>query len=321
MRPCRPGIRLIAKIKGKQIIMKPTLLVLAAGMGSRYGGLKQLDQVGPSGETIIDYSIFDAIRAGFGKVIFIIRRDIEAEFKAAIGSRYAGKIAVDYAFQQIDDLPEGFSVPEGREKPWGTGHAVYMAKDIINEPFAVINGDDFYGRESFQLLADYLYKAKDGAKADFSMCGFIMRNTLSDNGSVSRGVCEVDADGNLTEVVENTKIERNGRGAKSYLEDGRVIDFTGDEIVSMNMWGFTPSLFRYMGDMFVEFLKERGQEMKSEFFIPLVADTLIKQGKATVKVMTSQDEWFGITYREDKPAVVASIKKLVEQGIYPDKLF
>jgi NDP-sugar pyrophosphorylase family protein len=301
--------------------MKPTLLVLAAGMGSRYGGLKQLDQVGPSGETIIDYSIFDAIRAGFGKVIFIIRRDIEAAFKAAVGSRYAGKIEVDYAFQQLDSLPAGFSVPEGREKPWGTGHAVYTARELINEPFAVINGDDFYGRAGFQLLADYLSQAEDGEKADFSMCGFIMRNTLSDFGSVSRGVCEVDADGNLTKVVENTKIERCGRGAKSFMPDGSIIDYTGDEIVSMNMWGFTPSLFDYMEEMFVEFLKERGREMKSEFFIPLVADTLIKQGKATVKVLTSEDEWFGITYREDKPAVVASIKKLIEQGVYPDKLF
>jgi len=290
-------------------------------MGSRYGGLKQLDQVGPSGETIIDYSIFDAIRAGFGKVVFVIRRDIEEAFKTAVGSRYEGKIAVDYAFQQIDALPEGFSVPEGREKPWGTGHAVYVAKELINEPFAVINGDDFYGRDGFQLLADYLTGAKDGKKADFSMCGFIMRNTLSDNGSVSRGVCEVDSAGNLTEVVEHTKIERSGKAAKSFMENGSIIDFTGDEIVSMNMWGFTPSLFDYMDDVFVEFLKEHGQEMKSEFFIPLVADTLIKQGEAAVKVMTSEDEWFGITYREDKPAVVASIKKLVKQGVYPNKLF
>ncbi|MCK4982313.1 MAG: hypothetical protein KAS17_05290, partial [Victivallaceae bacterium] len=199
--------------------------------------------------------------------------------------------------------------------------AVYVAKELINEPFAVINGDDFYGRAGFQLLADYLSQAKDGAKADFSMCGFIMRNTLSDNGSVSRGVCEVDSAGNLTEVVEHTKIERSGKAAKSFMEDGSIIDFTGDEIVSMNMWGFTPSLFDCMDDVFVEFLKEHGQEMKSEFFIPLVADTLVKHGKATVKVMTSEDEWFGITYREDKPAVVASIKKLVEQGVYPNKLF
>ena len=301
--------------------MKPTLLVLAAGMGSRYGGLKQLDQVGPSGETIIDYSIFDAIRAGFGKVVFIIRRDIEDAFKNAIGSRYAGEIAVDYAFQQLDILPEGFSVPEGREKPWGTGHAVYCASNLVKEPFAVINGDDFYGREGFQLLADYLKQAKDGEKADFSMCGFIMRNTLSDNGSVSRGVCEVDKNGNLSEVVETLKIERNGNGARSFMDDGSVFDYTGDEIVSMNMWGFTPSLFDYIEDMFIEFLRKRGREMKSEFFIPLVADTLIKQGKANVRVMTSKDEWFGITYREDKPGVVASVKKLVEQGIYPEKLF
>ena len=301
--------------------MKPTLLVLAAGMGSRYGGLKQLDQVGPSGETIIDYSIFDAIRAGFGKVVFIIRRDIEEAFKTALGSRYEGKIAVDYAFQQLDILPKGFSVPEGREKPWGTGHAVYVAKELINEPFAVINGDDFYGRNGFQLLADYLCQAKDGDKADFSMCGFIMRNTLSDNGSVSRGVCELDFAGNLTEVVEHTKLERNAKAAKSFMSNGSVIDFSGDEIVSMNMWGFTPSLFEYMDDMFVDFLKKSGQEMKSEFFIPLVADNLIKQGKATVKVMTSNDEWFGITYKEDKAFVVSSIRKLVEQGIYPDKLF
>lgn len=301
--------------------MKPTLLVLAAGMGSRYGGLKQLDQVGPSGETIIDYSIFDAIRAGFGKVVFVIRRDIETAFKTAVGSRYAGKIEVDYAFQQLDALPEEFSIPEGREKPWGTGHAVLVAKAVINEPFAVINGDDFYGRAGFQLLADYLSTATDGDKADYCMCGFVMRNTLSDNGTVSRGICELDPDGNLREVVEHTKLERNGNGAKSLMDNGSTVDFTGDEIVSMNMWGFTPSLFDNMTAMFSKFLEQHGNEMKSEFFIPLVADTLIKQGKATVKVMKSADEWFGITYREDKPQVVASIKALVEQGEYPAKLF
>ena len=301
--------------------MKPTLLVLAAGMGSRYGGLKQLDQVGPSGETIIDYSIFDAIRAGFGKVVFVIRRDIETAFKEAVGSRYTGKIEVDYAFQQLDALPEGFEIPAGREKPWGTGHAVLVAKDVINEPFAVINGDDFYGRTGFQLLADYLSQAADGTKADYCMCGFVMRNTLSDNGTVSRGICEIDTEGNLTEVVEHTTLERNGNAAKSLLDDGSTVDFTADEIVSMNMWGFTPSLFTNMTAMFTKFLHERGNEMKSEFFIPLVADTLIKQNKATVKVMTSSDEWFGITYREDKPQVVASIKALVEQGEYPAKLF
>ncbi len=301
--------------------MKPTLLVLAAGMGSRYGGLKQLDQVGPNGETIIDYSIFDAIRAGFGKVVFVIRRDIEDAFKSAVGSRYSDKIRVEYAFQQLDALPEGFSVPAGRSKPWGTGHAVLVAKDLINEPFAVINGDDFYGRQGFQLLADYLSTAQDDELADYCMCGFIMRNTLSDNGSVSRGVCTLDSDGNLKEVVEHTKIERNGSGGRSFLPDGSTVDFNGDEIVSMNMWGFTPSLFDNMDEMFVEFLKEHGNEPKSEFFIPLVADTLIKAGKAAVKVMKSNDNWFGITYREDKPQVIASIRQLIADGIYPEQLF
>ncbi|MDD5697568.1 MAG: sugar phosphate nucleotidyltransferase [Victivallaceae bacterium] len=301
--------------------MKPTLVVLAAGMGSRYGGLKQLDQVGPSGETIIDYSIFDAIRAGFGKVVFVIRRDLEDAFKTAVGARYENRIAVAYAFQQLELLPAGFRVPEGREKPWGTGHAVYAAKDLIHEPFAVINGDDFYGRNGFQLLADYLRQTTAGVKANFCMCGFILRNTLSDHGSVCRGVCEVNTAGYLTRVVENTRIERNGTAARSFPEDGRVIDFTGNEIVSMNMWGFTPQLFDYLENLFAEFLTERGREMKSEFFIPTAADTLIKRDKAAVKVLTSTDKWFGITYREDKPAVEASISKLVKQGIYPDKLF
>ncbi|QSH41229.1 sugar phosphate nucleotidyltransferase [Lentisphaerota bacterium ZTH] len=301
--------------------MKPTLVVLAAGMGSRYGGLKQLDQVGPSGETIIDYSIYDAIRAGFGKVVFIIRRDIEEPFKKAVGSRYSERIKVEYAFQQLDALPEGFKVPEGREKPWGTGHAVLMCRDIIREPFAVINGDDFYGRHGFKLLADCLASAVDGSKAAFSMCGFILRNTLSDNGTVSRGMCELDSAGNLSQVAEHLKVERNGKAAISHMPDGSSIAFTGDEIVSLNMWGFTPSLFKYMDKMFVEFLDKHGNEMKSEFFIPFVVDTLIKNGSAEVKVMTSEDSWFGITYREDKPKVVASIKELVTKGFYPEKLF
>ena len=301
--------------------MKPTLLVLAAGMGSRYGGLKQLDQVGPNGETIIDYSIFDAIRAGFGKVVFVIRRDIEKAFKEAVGSRYTDKVQVEYAFQQLDALPEGFSLPEGRKKPWGTGQAVMVAKELINEPFAVINGDDFYGRKGFELLADYLCQATDSEQADYCMCGFVLRNTLSDNGTVSRGICELDADGNLREVVEHTKIERHGNGGRSFLPDGTIVDFSGDEIVSMNMWGFTPSLFENMEEMFIEFLQKHGNEEKSEFFIPLVADTLIKSGKATVKVMKSTDNWFGITYKEDKPQVIENIKQLVEAGEYPAKLF
>lgn len=299
--------------------MKPTLLVLAAGMGSRYGGLKQLDQVGPSGETIIDYSIYDAIRAGFGKIVFIIRKDIEAPFKESVGKRYEGKIAIEYAFQELNKLPAGFSVPPQRQKPWGTGHAVLCARDVIHEPFAVINADDFYGADGYRLLADYLNHAKDGAKADYCMCGFILRNTLSDNGTVSRGICKI-TDGHLASVTEMTKIERNGNAARN-IEDGAQCDLTGDEIASMNMWGFTPSLFEHLERLFIEFLQVSGQQEKSEFYIPSVADTLIKANKAEVKVMESRDSWFGITYREDKANVVESIRTLVAKGVYPHKLF
>ncbi|WP_176013457.1 sugar phosphate nucleotidyltransferase [Victivallis sp. Marseille-Q1083] len=303
--------------------MKPTLLVLAAGMGSRYGGLKQLDQLGPSGETIMDYSIYDAIRAGFGKVVFIIRHDIEKEFKDVIGKRYEGRIAIDYAFQSLDDLPAGFSVPEGRQKPWGTGQAVYAARDVVREPFAVINADDFYGADGYRKLAEYLSRAEDkNGIGDYCMCAFVMRNTLSENGSVSRGVCEVDASGDLTKVVEHAKIERAADGRiVSTLEDGSAVDFTGEELVSMNMWGFTPSLFGRMEALFSAFLQERGRELKSEFYIPFVADALIHRRQAQLKVLTSADAWFGITYREDRPHVVASIQALVDRGVYPAKLF
>ena len=299
--------------------MKPTLLVLAAGMGSRYGGLKQLDQVGPSGETIIDYSIYDAIRADFGKIVFIIRKDIEAPFKESIGKRYEGKIAIEYAFQELNKLPAGFSFPPQRQKPWGTGHAVLCARDVIHEPFAVINADDFYGANGYQLLAGYLSQAQDGVKADYCMCGFTLRNTLSDNGTVSRGICKIN-EGYLASVTETTRIERNGCAARN-IEEGAQCDLTGDEIVSMNMWGFTPSLFEHLERLFIEFLKVNGQKEKSEFYIPSVADTLIKEGKAEVKVMESSDSWFGITYREDKDNVVNSIRTLVNKGVYPEKLF
>ncbi len=301
--------------------MKPTLLVLAAGMGSRYGGLKQLDPVGPSGETIIDYSIFDAIRAGFGKVVFVIRHDIEAAFKESIGSRYTGKIQVEYAFQELANLPSGFQVPAGREKPWGTGHAILAAKDIIHEPFAVINADDFYGCGSYKVLCDYLSNAKDGQFADYCMVGFRLHNTLSEFGTVSRGICGHDTDGNLTSAEELTKIGRAEKGAVNQNDDGSLRQLTGDEIVSMNMWGFTPSLFRHLEALFIEFLKAKGQEMKSEFYIPFAVNTLILQQKAKVKILTTPESWFGVTYREDKPVVVASVRKLVDSGAYPPALF
>lgn len=302
--------------------MKPALLVLAAGMGSRYGGLKQLDQIGPNGETIIDYSVFDAIRAGFGKVVFVIRKDFEEEFKSRIGSRYAGKIVVDYAFQSINDLPGGYKVPAGRSKPWGTGHAILAARDLIKEPFAAINGDDFYGRNSFDLLAKYLNHAEDGAKANYSMCGFILRNVLSDNGSVSRGICTVDNNDNLKTVIENTKIIKSDSGTViSIREDGAEVTMSGDEVASMNMWGFTPSIFEHLEKQFINFLEKRGLEEKSEFYIPAVVDQLIRENIAEVKVMVSPDSWFGVTYREDREYVIGSILKLVQNGTYPEKLF
>ena len=302
--------------------MKPTLLVLAAGMGSRYGGLKQLDPVGPNGEPIMDYSIFDAIRAGFGKIVFVIRRDIEEEFKKVIGTRYAGHVEVEYAFQRLDDLPDDYTVPPERTKPWGTGQAVYAARNVIHTPFAVINADDFYGADAYKKMAAYLSQAQDReGKGDFAMCAFILANTLSENGSVSRGICEKDAADNLIKVVEHTKILREGNAIHSYLEDGSIATFTGEELVSMNMWGFTPSLFPRLEKLFCEFLAARGKELKSEFYIPFVADSMIHSGEATVKVLTSTSSWFGITYREDKPQVVASIRNLVDSGAYPETLF
>ncbi|MEA2012282.1 MAG: sugar phosphate nucleotidyltransferase [Verrucomicrobiota bacterium] len=301
--------------------MKPTLLVLAAGMGSRYGGLKQIDPVGPSGEIIIDYSIYDAIQAGFGKVVFVIRRDIKEDFKECIGSRYAGDIDIDYAYQELNDIPAGFEVPQDRTKPWGTGHAILIANSVINEPFAAINADDFYGKAAFSLLGKHLTNAKDTSKADFSMVGFILRKTLSDHGYVSRGVCSCNSDGNLTDVVERTNIEKNGNAAFFTDKNGNTEKLTGDEIVSMNMWGFTPSIFDHLEAQFKDFLATQGKEMKSEFFIPTVVDNIIKADKATVKVLESADSWFGVTYKEDKDYVIGSIRELVEKGIYPKKLF
>ena len=301
--------------------MKPTLLVLAAGMGSRYGGLKQIDPIGPNGEIIIDYSIYDAVNAGFGKVVFVIRKDIEDTFKKHIGSRFAGIIPVEYAYQELGDLPKGFSIPEGREKPWGTGHAIYAARNVINEPFAVINADDFYGKSAYLLLAEHLKSVKDSEVARYSMIGFVLKNTLSEHGFVSRGICELNDRSILETVVERTNIVKTENGAEATLEDGSKLELTGNEVVSMNFWGFTTSLFDHLETLFSDFLRSKGNELKSEFYIPSVVADLIKSGRAETDVLTSTDSWFGVTYPEDKDVVVTSVRKLVEGGAYPDKLF
>ena len=301
--------------------MKPTLLILAAGMGSRYGSLKQIDQLGPGGETIIDYSVYDAIQAGFGKIVFVIRRNIETEFKEVIINKYAGKIEVDYVFQELDILPEGYSLPEGREKPWGTGHAALVAKDAIKEPFALINGDDYYGTEAFKVMGEYLSNLTPDAKGDFSMVGFELKNTLSDFGYVSRGVCEANAEGNLATVVERTKIYKKDDGAVFEDEDGTEVNLSMDSLVSMNFWGFTPDMFEKGESLFKAFLDVRGTEMKSEFYIPSYVEQLISSGDAKVKVLSSRDKWFGVTYKEDKPTVMASLKALADNGTYPSPLW
>lgn len=297
--------------------MDKTLVLLAAGMGSRYGGLKQLDQLGPHGETLMDYSIFDALRAGFNKVVFIIRHDIEDEFKRVIGSKYEHAVDVEYAFQSLDDLPDGFTVPEGRTKPWGTGQAVYAARNIVKTPFAVINADDFYGADGYRKLAGGL----EGAANEYCMCGFFLENTLSENGYVSRGICALNSDGTLKDVVEHTRIERIDGKIISTLENGEQTEFTGREIVSMNMWGFQTSLFDDLEDLFRGFLKKHSTEIKSEFYIPFVADELVKAGRIKVNVLTSGDSWFGVTYKEDKPVVQNGLRALVDAGAYPENLF
>ena len=296
---------------------KPTLLVLAAGMGSRYGGLKQIDPVGPAGETIIDYSIFDALRAGFGKLVFVIRKDIEQPFREIIGARFEKRIAVEYAYQELDKLPAGYSLPAGRTKPWGTTHAILMAEQAVKEPFAAINADDFYGRHAYKVLAQHL----TSGTSDFAMVGFTLKNTLSDHGSVARGVSRVDASNYLTHIVEMMKIERDGSGAKNTEPDGKVIKLTGDEAVSMNFWGFTPALFPQLKVEFEKFLKKAGGEQKSECYIPATVGELVTSGQAKVKVLRSPDSWFGVTYREDRPVVVESIRKLIAKGEYPEKLW
>ncbi|MBI66994.1 MAG: nucleotidyltransferase [Candidatus Marinimicrobia bacterium] len=289
-----------------------TLLVMAAGMGSRYGGLKQLDEVGPSGETIIDYSVFDAIKAGFSKVVFIIRKDFEDEFKTKISNKFSNDIQVEFVFQDIHQLPTGFSLPEDRIKPWGTGHAVLCASNFIDGPFNAINADDYYGRESFKTIADYYNNGNDS----FSMVAFKLKKTLSDFGSVTRGLCTVNND-KLINVVETENLVKSGSGITSNSD----LDLNGDEPVSMNMWGFTPAIFDYLNKMFEVFLSKNIHDIKSEFLIPSVINDLINSGDELVQVLYSKSSWFGVTYKQDKSYVVQQIQNLVNSGFYPHKLF
>ncbi len=298
--------------------MKPTLLVLAAGMGSRYGGLKQLDSLGPSGESIIDYSVYDAIQSGFEKVVFVIRHSFADQFKERFEPKLAGKIEVEYVYQELDNLPEGFSVPEGREKPWGTGHAMLMAKEAIKGPFAIINADDFYGREAYQTVVDFVQNSKNDH--EYAMVGYALNNTLSEYGTVSRGVCESDTNNNLVNIIERTKIGYQD-GKIVYWEDEKTTELTGKEPVSMNFWAFKNSFFQALEDGFIEFLKTKGTELKSEFYFNALVDKMIKAGKASTKVLSSDAKWFGVTYQEDKPIVQESLNALIKKGVYPSNLW
>ena len=300
--------------------MKPTLYVLAAGMGSRYGGLKQLDGVGPSGETIMDYSIFDAVNAGFGKVVFVIRKSFEQDFKDKIVRKYEHIVPVEVVFQELENLPEGFTLNPERVKPWGTNHAVMMAKEVINEPFAVINADDFYGRESFKVLADYL-TGLNGKENDYCMVGYRLANTLSESGAVARGVCQKNEEEFLTSVVERTHIERIDGDVKYKDENGNFVAIDENSPVSMNMWGFTPDYFTHSDAFFVDFLKNNADNIKAEFFIPLMVNHLIQNGTSRVKVLDTPSKWFGVTYAADRPDVVAKLQALADNGTYPTPLF
>ena len=303
--------------------MKPTLVLLAAGMGSRYGGLKQLDGLGPNGETIMDYSIYDAIKAGFGKIVFVIRKDFEQEFREKVLSKYEGHIPAEVCYQSLDALPEGFTVPEGREKPWGTNHAVMMAKDLIHEPFCVINCDDFYNRDSFMVIGKFLADLPDNATNTYAMVGFRVGNTLSENGTVARGVCSKDENDLLTTVVERTEIMRVD-GKVSYKdENGEWVAIEDNTPVSMNMWGFTPDYFAHSDAYFKQFLSDPKNQAnpKAEFFIPLMVNELVNNGTSTVKVLDTTSKWFGVTYSADRQATVDRIQALVSEGVYPNKLF
>ena len=308
--------------------MHAALVIMAAGIGSRYGGSKQTDGVGPHGEILMEYGVYDAVRAGFDKVVFIIKPDMRELMERLCGNMASrlhtadGRpVEVRYAYQDDTTLPAWYTKPAGRTKPFGTAHAVLCTRDIVHEPFCVINADDFYGADSYRKLAGYLKSAPEDGKIRGCIASFVLSNTLSENGSVSRGICSADAAGNLSKVVENTKIFRRDGKVISVQEDGAELEFTGEELVSMNSWGFMPELVGELERLFTGFLEEHGTELKSEFYLPFAVDTLIREGRAEIKMLKSEDSWFGITYREDKPFVQAALRKLVAEGAYPEKLF
>ena len=303
---------------------KPVLVVMAAGMGSRYGGLKQIDPVDKEGHIIMDFSIYDAVRAGFKKVVFIIKKENEADFKAAIGDRISKIIEVAYVFQDLNNLPEGYSIPEGRVKPWGTGHAILSCLDEVDGLFAVINADDYYGSHAFQMAYDFLSQNEEGDTYSYMMVGYKLENTLTDNGHVARGVCVTDEDGHLVKINERTHIEKREDGAAYTEDDGKTwVEIPEGSTVSMNMWGFSASILKELKDRFSKFLDENleSNPLKCEYFLPFVVDELLTEKKATVKVLKSMDKWYGVTYKEDKPVVVAAIQKLKDEGLYPQKLW
>lgn len=300
---------------------KPALVVLAAGMGSRYGGLKQLDAIGPHGDTIIDYSVYDAIRAGFSKVVFIIKKSLEEAFQETVIHKLTPHIEVSCVYQEIDAIPPGFNIPDERKKPWGTAHAVLMAREAVEGPFAVINADDFYGPKAYQKLADYYQNWTPAKKNDYCMVAYEIGKTLSDHGSVSRGICQTDVHGFLTDVVERTKIVRTSEGIAYKDEQDQSVYLPPDTVVSMNFWGFTPSFFGYLDEGFRTFIKSHHHDPKAEYFIPSEVNHLINQGIAQVKVLSCDEQWFGMTYQEDRSTVVEGIRDLIEKGVYPEKLW
>jgi NDP-sugar pyrophosphorylase family protein len=298
--------------------MKPTLLVLAAGMGSRYGGIKQMDSFGPNGETIIDYSIYDAITSGFGKVVFIIRESFAEEFKNLFEPKLKGKIQTEYVMQEMDSYTEGFQIPVERAKPWGTAHAVLCAKEVIHEPFAVINADDFYGRDAFDKAVKFL--TEDVSEKEYCIIGYKLSKTISENGTVSRGVCEVDFEGNLLNIAERTKIFPEG-GKIYYIENAQKVPLPADTVVSMNFWGFDPNVFDFIQKLFIKFLQDNAANPKAEFFIPIIGDAFVHEGEGKIKVIPTSSQWFGVTYREDAPTVKEDLQKLIAEGEYPEHLF